>query len=157
MHRVARVKCLFVCKTGYTISGDHGGEDPPDLIPNSEVKLPSADGTWWETARESRTSPESFYEAPVWKQTGASFVFALFSFGLCAGLNRRCSQTVAAEFIAAMERRMLRLANDCSNSRPSLAAALWLIRFGGLARVRQRSATLQRPARRRFICQGSGG
>ena len=39
-------------------SGDDGEEDPPFPIPNTEVKLFSADGTWWETARESRTLPE---------------------------------------------------------------------------------------------------
>ena len=41
-----------------TESGDDGEEDPPVPIPNTEVKLFSADGTWWETARESRTLPE---------------------------------------------------------------------------------------------------
>ena len=39
-------------------SGDDGEEDPPVPIPNTEVKLFSADGTWRETARESRTLPE---------------------------------------------------------------------------------------------------
>ena len=39
-------------------SGDDGEKDPPVPIPNTEVKLFSADGTWRETARESRTLPE---------------------------------------------------------------------------------------------------
>ena len=42
-----------------TISGDNGERDPPVPIPNTEVKPLSADGTWLETARESRTSPDS--------------------------------------------------------------------------------------------------
>ena len=41
------------------ISGDNSERDPPVLIPNTEVKPLSADGTWLATARESRTSPGS--------------------------------------------------------------------------------------------------
>ena len=33
------------------------GEVPPVPIPNTEVKLISADNTWLETAREDRYSP----------------------------------------------------------------------------------------------------
>ena len=47
-------------------SGDDGEEDPPVPIPNTEVKLFSADGTWWETARESRTLPERRKMKPSW-------------------------------------------------------------------------------------------
>ena len=42
-----------------TISGDNGMRAPPVPIPNTEVKPHSADGTWLETARESRSSPDS--------------------------------------------------------------------------------------------------
>ena len=42
-----------------TISGGNGERDPPVPIPNTEVKPLSADGTWLETARESRTPPDS--------------------------------------------------------------------------------------------------
>ena len=45
-----------------TISGDNGWRDPPVPIPNTEVKPPRADGTWLETARESRSLPESTRE-----------------------------------------------------------------------------------------------
>ena len=38
-------------------SGDNSGEDTPVPISNTEVKLPSADGTWWETAWENRSLP----------------------------------------------------------------------------------------------------
>ena len=38
-------------------SGDNGEEDPPVPIPNTEVKLFSAEDTWRETAWESRTLP----------------------------------------------------------------------------------------------------
>ena len=44
---------------GNTISGDNGKRVPPVPIPNTEVKPLSADGTWLETARESRTPPDS--------------------------------------------------------------------------------------------------
>ena len=39
-------------------SGDNGERVPPVPIPNTEVKPFSADGTWLETARESRTLPD---------------------------------------------------------------------------------------------------
>ena len=37
--------------------GDWSVEGTPGPIPNPEVKLDSADGTWRETARESSSSP----------------------------------------------------------------------------------------------------
>ena len=33
------------------------GEGPPVPIPNTVVKLISAEDTWWETARENRSMP----------------------------------------------------------------------------------------------------
>ena len=39
------------------ICGDYSGEDTPVPIPNTEVKLLSADDTWRATARESKTLP----------------------------------------------------------------------------------------------------
>ena len=38
-------------------SGDNSKEDTPVPISNTEVKLLSADDTWWEAAWESRTLP----------------------------------------------------------------------------------------------------
>ena len=43
----------------HTISGDNSLRVPPVPIPNTEVKPQHADGTWLETARESRSSPDS--------------------------------------------------------------------------------------------------
>ena len=58
--------------------GDHRGEDPPDPIPNSEVKLAIADGTARVTLWESRSSPRiQFGKSPPL----AGFFFALFSVG----------------------------------------------------------------------------
>ena len=42
-----------------TISGGNGEGVPPVPIPNTEVKTFSADGTWLDTARESRSPPDS--------------------------------------------------------------------------------------------------
>ena len=42
------------------LSGDHSGEVTPVPIPNTEVKLPCADGTAADRRWESRTSPDSF-------------------------------------------------------------------------------------------------
>ena len=41
--------------------GDHSGEVTPVPIPNTEVKLPCADGTARETVWESKSSPGFFY------------------------------------------------------------------------------------------------
>ena len=38
--------------------GDNSEEVTPVPIPNTVVKLLSADDTWWATARESRSLPE---------------------------------------------------------------------------------------------------
>ena len=43
----------------YKYSGGYGERVPPVPIPNTEVKPFSADGTWLETARESRSLPDS--------------------------------------------------------------------------------------------------
>ena len=43
----------------HTISGDYSLRVPPVPIPNTEVKPQHADGTWLETARESRSLPDS--------------------------------------------------------------------------------------------------
>ena len=51
--------CQGVREEKFTVSGDDGEGVPPVPIPNTEVKPFSADGTWLETARESRTLPES--------------------------------------------------------------------------------------------------
>ena len=48
---------LFCLKRGKKRSGDDGEEEPPVPIPNTEVKLFSAEDTWWETAWENRSLP----------------------------------------------------------------------------------------------------
>ena len=40
-------------------SGETNGEATPVPIPNTEVKLSCAEDTWLETARESRSSPDT--------------------------------------------------------------------------------------------------
>ena len=47
------------CADPSQYSGGNSERDPPVPIPNTEVKPFSADGTWLETARESRTLPDS--------------------------------------------------------------------------------------------------
>ena len=44
-------------KTSLTNCGGNGLRVPPVPIPNTEVKPQHADGTWLETARESRSLP----------------------------------------------------------------------------------------------------
>ena len=59
MEYLERKYCAVVSVQGSTFnhSGDNGEGDPPVLIPNTEVKPFSADGTWLDTTWESRTSP----------------------------------------------------------------------------------------------------
>ena len=49
----------------FTISGGDDEGVPPVPIPNTEVKPFSADGTWLETARESRSLPDSNRAHPI--------------------------------------------------------------------------------------------
>ena len=65
--RCAVVKVRGVKK--FTVSGDDGEGDPPVPIPNTEVKPFSADGTWLDTARESRTLPEFYSSVAQWQST----------------------------------------------------------------------------------------
>ncbi len=44
-----------------SLFGDLSGEGTPGPIPNPEVKLVSADGTWWVTAWESRSLPKGLF------------------------------------------------------------------------------------------------
>ena len=53
------------------VSGDHSGRVTPVPIPNTEVKLACADGTWGETPWESRSSPEFISDdAHLFKRVG---------------------------------------------------------------------------------------
>src|SRR5438067_3355906 len=46
------------------VSGGHSGDVTPVPIPNTEVKLASADGTWGVFPWESRSPPDFFCEGP---------------------------------------------------------------------------------------------
>ena len=48
-----------------TISGGNDERVPPVPIPNTAVKPLSADGTWLDTARESRSPPDSIRESSL--------------------------------------------------------------------------------------------
>ncbi len=63
--------CYFNCQA---IFGGHSEEVTPVPIPNTEVKLFSADGTAWETMWESRSPPFFLYQAPA-IPAGASFFY----------------------------------------------------------------------------------
>ena len=49
--------------TDNNISGGYNGEVTPVPIPNTEVKLSSAEDTWPETARENMSLPD-LYQSP---------------------------------------------------------------------------------------------
>ena len=70
------VFCLL--SSDFWFYGGHSKEDPPVPIPNTEVKLFSADGTAWATMWESR-SPPIFLQIP-YRATGKGFFFALLFF-----------------------------------------------------------------------------
>ena len=67
-----------------TISGGNGEGVPPVPIPNTEVKPFSADGTWLETARESRSLPDP-------KKNKAPQKWGLVLFGLGNDLSPEAS------------------------------------------------------------------
>ena len=50
-------KVYYLRKQLYNHCGDDSVEDPPVLIPNTEVKLDCAKSTWLDTAREDRELP----------------------------------------------------------------------------------------------------
>ena len=56
-----------------TISGGNDGEVPPVPIPNTAVKLSSAESTWLDTAREDKSLPDS-YEPLIRESQGCFFV-----------------------------------------------------------------------------------
>ena len=60
------------------ISGDNSLRDPPVPIPNTEVKPQHADGTWLETARESRSSPDSIFSRSLFSMTALFFWHAVY-------------------------------------------------------------------------------
>ena len=62
----------------YRISGDYSGEETHVPIPNTDVKLSSADGTAWVTVWESKTLPGIFLR-PFFIRTA----FFLQNFFIC--------------------------------------------------------------------------
>ena len=56
-------------------SGGYNEEDTPVPIPNTEVKLLSADDTWMETSWESRSLPDLYQDSELISQSLVLFVF----------------------------------------------------------------------------------
>lgn len=75
---------------GYTLviyhCGDDGGEVPPVLIPNTEVKLLIVDNTWLATVREDRTLLDNKIATP----SGVVLFFVIRSVPHVA-CNMRCA------------------------------------------------------------------
>ena len=62
----------FIPNSIATISGGNDGEVPPVPIPNTAVKLSSAESTWLETAREDKSLPDSLYPPRLYCRGGFS-------------------------------------------------------------------------------------
>jgi hypothetical protein len=60
----SRLLKLRATKPKIPVFGGNSEEETPVPIPNTEVKLFSADGTAREAVWESRTPPKSFYKDP---------------------------------------------------------------------------------------------
>ncbi len=76
--KAQRLDCYsirFICIKAFR---SLAGEVTPVPIPNTEVKLPRADGTAWVTAWESRTLRELFKRAPRFLLTLALFFCVKF-------------------------------------------------------------------------------
>ena len=72
------------------MAGGYGAGDPPDPIPNSEVKTRCADGTAGATRWES-TAPPAFFMTnarPDPRDQGGRLAFPLVSAGMCFGRHR---------------------------------------------------------------------
>ena len=66
----------------FTLCGGNGLGVPPVPIPNTEVKPQHADGTWLETARESRSLPHPLSPLAI---AGGAFLYLVDgSFGLAS-------------------------------------------------------------------------
>ena len=63
-----------------TITGVYSDEVPPVLIPNTEVKLISAEGTWLDTARQKAHSNVCFLFCQSFVFGEISFKFTIISF-----------------------------------------------------------------------------
>ena len=68
-----------------TLTGGNDGEVPPVPIPNTEVKLSSAESTWLDTAREDRSLPVPLKESHL----------RLFFLCFGGGLRRLSARNVA--------------------------------------------------------------
>ena len=71
---ISRMRPTAVCKTNCvraskTKSGDNSAEETPVPISNTAVKLRSADDTWREAARESRSLPVLFLYGSMVKRS----------------------------------------------------------------------------------------
>ena len=64
-----RQNAAIVAPNKFTISGGNDERVTPVPIPNTEVKPLSADGTWLDTARESRSLPDSYSSVAQWQST----------------------------------------------------------------------------------------
>ena len=76
---------FHVCVSFCDVPGGDGGEATPVTIPNTEVKLFSADGTVREAARESRTLPGTLHKKPRLSKTDGAFLFLPTGLRKCRG------------------------------------------------------------------------
>ena len=112
--------CSCECATGAslrpsTITGVYGDEVPPVLIPNTEVKLIRADGTWLDTARESMSTPVS--------KTKSSHISVGFLFYNYAEIT-----------LEKRNRKMRERAYSSEGTRSERTASIFLLRKGATAR-----------------------
>ena len=72
---------MFMSRNEFKFLGGHSSEVPPDPIPNSEVKLASADGTAGVILWESRSPPRfSLRNGEVLQTTSPFCVFVVLRF-----------------------------------------------------------------------------
>ena len=70
----------------YGKSGDNSGEATPVPISNTEVKLLSADDTWWEAAWEIRTLPVFLLPFFIFCKCSMAALF-YFLIEICANIH----------------------------------------------------------------------
>ena len=93
---------MFMSRNEIKFLGGHSSEVTPDPIPNSEVKLTSADGTAGEILWESRSPPRFRFETGkcLIPLPRFQFFFKLFA-SLSQNQNFSCAVSLAEECIRA--------------------------------------------------------
>ena len=78
----------------YNHCGDDSVEDPPVLIPNTEVKLNCAESTWLATAWEDKESPHSIFKDLSYNEKGLLLFLIIYNTPLTESFLSMCNHLI---------------------------------------------------------------